>query len=443
MKVQRFVAPNSREALAMARAELGAEAVVLSSRQTASGFELLALAKGDIATLVNSGREQDAHAAPHATSAKKTVAERAKPVVAPVKPSPAAARTVRSAAPQPWVAPQSAPAAPVRAPVPAQGPDPQLLEEIRALRSVVEEQSANLTWMHNVQARPLRMQLMREMMLAGFSPILSRRVTDALPDDFSPEAARLWMQETLARNLHCAGPEGDVFERGGVFALVGPTGVGKTTTTAKLAAGCVVKHGAASLGMISADHYRIGAQDQLRIYGRILGVPVHAVHDAESLRAALDALAGKRLVLIDSIGVGQRDPRVAEQSALFDEQKVARVLLLSAASQAETLDEVVGAYGAQRLAGAILTKVDEAVSLGGALDCAIRRRLTVSHITNGQRVPEDIRLAQAAYLVHRGLSTSRTSPFRMEPKELELLALASPGRATPVAATGLSAHAGA
>lgn len=457
MKVQRFVAANSRVALALARAGLGADAVVLSSRQTENGFELLALAKGDIATLVDAGREQDVHQPTRSTSAKKTLAERARVVVSPTAPPPAATRMVRSAAPQPQIAPQSRPAAtvrpsaatvrppaaPVEAPALAQSPEPQLLEELRALRSVVEEQSASLTWMHNVQARPLRMKLMRELMLAGFSPALSRRITEAIPDDFTPEAARKWMQQTLARNLHCAGTEGDVFERGGVIALVGPTGVGKTTTTAKLAAGCVVKHGAASLGMISADHYRIGAQDQLRIYGRILGVPVHAVHDAESLRAALDALAGKRLVLIDSIGVGQRDVRVAEQTALFDEQKIARVLLLSAASQAETLDEVVGAYGAQRLAGAILTKVDEAVSLGGALDCAIRRKLTLSYITNGQRVPEDIHLAQAAYLVHRSLSTSRSAVYQMDPKELELLALAPPTRPIPVAVTQGAAHAGA
>ena len=387
MKVQRFLASNSRAALAQARAELGAEAVVLSSRQTDQGFELLALAKGDIATLVESG----------------------------------GAQPVQNAAPVPaksFVKPAAAPAEP-RLP----DADPRLLDEIRALRGMVEEQGANLVWMHNAQARPLKATLMREMMLCGFSPALSRRIAEAIPDDLSQETARQWVSQALARNLRCTGADGDPFEQGGVFALVGPTGVGKTTTAAKLAAGCVVRHGAASLGLISADHYRIGAQDQLRIYGRILGVEVQAVHDADSLRAALEMLAGKRLVLIDSIGVGQRDPRVAEQSALFDGQNVSRVLLLSAAAQAETLDQVVQAYGAER---AILTKVDEAVSLGGAIDCAIRRGLAVSHMTNGQRVPEDIHAAQSAYLVHRSLSAQRASAFQMRPQELDLLAFARP-----------------
>ena len=320
--------------------------------------------------------------------------------------------------------PAEHPAAPART-KPAAGADaePRLLDEIRALRGIVEKQGANLVWMQNFQTRPLKATLLREMMLAGFSPVLARRIAEAIPDDFSPETARTWLSQALVRNLRCAGQDGDPFERGGVFALVGPTGVGKTTTAAKLAASCVVRHGAAALGMISADHYRIGAQDQLRIYGRILGVPVQAVHDADSLRAALETLAGKRLVLIDSIGVGQRDARVAEQSAMFDEQNVSRVLLLSAAGQSETLDEVVQAYGADRLAGAILTKVDEAVSLGGAIDCAIRHHLKISHMTNGQRVPEDIHLAQSAYLVHRSLSASRASAFQMRPQELDLLTI--------------------
>lgn len=418
MKVQRFLASNSREALALARAELGAEAVVLSSRQTEKGFELLALAKGDIATLVQAGRESAVQSSPPAG---------ARTFVKPLAAKPAA---------------QAALATPARGSAAVPDAEPRLLDEIRALRGIVEEQGANLAWVvgsdeKRAHARPLRAMLMREMMLAGFSPVLSRKIAEAIPDDFSPETARQWLSQALARNLLCAGAEGDPFERGGVFALVGPTGVGKTTTAAKLAASCVVRHGAASLGMISADHYRIGAQDQLRIYGRILGVPVHAVHDADSLRAALETLAGKRLVLIDSIGVGQRDARVAEQSALFEEQNVSRILLLSAAGQPETLDEVVQAYGAERLAGAILTKVDEAVSLGGAIDCAIRRRLKVSHMTDGQRVPEDIHLAQSSYLVHRSLSARRTPAFQMRAHELDFLAFARPsGEAREVANAG-------
>jgi flagellar biosynthesis protein FlhF len=448
MKVRRYVAVNSREALARARAEIGPDAVVLSGRQTEAGFELLALAKGDVAVLVNAGREQKAQ-----EPAAPAVPQRAPPAAQKRAPEPRsgtpATPSARATEPKPWIPPKSSSGATaVAAPAPAAAPraaEPILVNEIRALRNMVEEQGARLAWMHDGKSHPLRSTMLRELMVAGFGAALSRRIAEAVPDDLAVEPARQWLARTLARNLHCAGgaadPAADPVSSGGVFALVGPTGAGKTTTAAKLAAGCVVRYGAGSLGLISADHYRIGAQDQLRIYGRILGAPVHAVHDAESLRAALEALAGKRLVLIDSIGVGQRDARVAEQTALFEEQGIDRILLLSAASQAETLEEVVQAYGAKSLRGAILTKTDEAVLLGGALDCAIRHRLRVSHVTNGQRVPEDIHPANAAWLIHRALSAVRAPVFRMQEEELDLLAFVPP-RASPRTAPQTVAHAG-
>lgn len=452
MKVKRYVAVNSREALARARAEIGADAVVLSGRQTDAGFELLALAKGDVAVLVNAGR--DAPARPVAPAALAGEPLKNRTGAAPARGNGALPAKGNSsvAGVKPWIPPKSIPvAAPAAAAVPAvavpvaaavpppRAPEPMLVNEIRALRRIVEEQGAHLAWMNAGNSagkpHPLRSAMLREMMQAGFSPALSRRIAEAMPRDLAVEEARQWVARTLARNLRCQGeaPDAaaDLASSGGVFALVGPTGAGKTTTAAKLAAGCVVRYGASSLGLVSADHYRIGAQDQLRIYGRILGVPVHAVHDAESLRAALVALSGKRLVLIDSIGVGQRDARVAEQSALFEGEGINQILLLSAASQAETLDEVVQAYGSQRLCGAILTKTDEAASLGGALDCAIRHRLRISHVTNGQRVPEDIHPANGAYLIHRALSGVRAPVFRMQEKELDLLAFVPPRAAAP------------
>jgi flagellar biosynthesis protein FlhF len=374
MKVRKFVGQNSRETLRMARAELGEEAVVLSSRRTPEGFELLALAKDDIGALVSSSL-------PAAREASRGISQ-----------------------------PPAQPAA-------------QVMQEIRALRGLLEEQSANLAWMHAAQSRPACAAMLRELLCAGFGAPLARRLAEALPRDADGEAARRWMAQALARNLRCSPPQGDPFDRG-VCALVGPTGVGKTTTVAKLAARCVVKHGAQALGLVSADAYRIGAQDQLRIYARILGVAVHPAHDAESLGAALAALAGKRLVLIDTTGVGQRDARIGEQTELLERSAVKRFLLLCASSQAETLEEAALAYAGSGLAGALLTKVDEAVLLGGALDVAIRRRLALSHVTNGQRVPEDLHRANAEVLVDRALRRSRPPAFQVGSEESRLLAMA-------------------
>ncbi|MGQ0509176.1 MAG: flagellar biosynthesis protein FlhF [Betaproteobacteria bacterium] len=432
MRVKRYVAANSREALARARAEIGPDAVILSSGQTDAGFELLALAKADVAVLVGSGRSQ--------------AGREAGPPPVPQMAQPAPQR--RTPEPKRWVPPASASApAPVAAEAPAppalaKPADASLAGEIRALRAMVEEQGMTLAWRQGEALRPRRSALLRELMRAGFSAGLSRRIADAVPESLTDGQASSWASAAIARNLRCGeacGEGADPAAAGGTFALVGPTGAGKTTTAAKLAAACVVRHGADSLGLISADHYRIGAQDQLRIYGRILGVAVNAVHDAGSLRSALQALAGKRLILIDSIGVGQRDPRVAEQTALFEEQGVARLLLLSATSQAETLEEVVQAYGAAPLAGSILTKTDEAAALGGVLDCAIRNRLRVSHVTNGQRVPEDIHPANAAYLVHRALSATGAPALRMRDQEIDLLAFSPPRAAVPAP---MPAHAG-
>ena len=214
-----------------------------------------------------------------------------------------------------------------------------------------------------------------------------------------------WIKNVLTSNLQSIGDEREILEKGGVYALVGPTGVGKTTTTAKLAARCVVRHGADKLALLTTDSYRIGGHEQLRIYGKILGVTVHAVRDTQDLNLALAELRGKHMVLIDTVGMGQRDQMVAEQVAMLAGcgTPVKRLLLLNAASNRHTLDEVAHAYQGDGLAGAIITKLDEAVTIGCALDTAIRHRLPLYYVASGQRVPEDLEMADSRPLVNRAL----------------------------------------
>jgi flagellar biosynthesis protein FlhF len=198
-------------------------------------------------------------------------------------------------------------------------------------------------------------------------------------------------------------PGAGLVDGGGILALVGPTGVGKTTTVAKLAAECAVKHGAARLALVTTDTYRIGAVDQLRIYGSILRVPVFAIRNEAELRATLHELRTRHLVLIDTVGMSQRDRRLADQVALLSgtARRVQRVLLLSAVAQASVLDDVVRAYRGADLAGCILTKIDEALTLGAALDALIRHQLPLHYVANGQRVPEDLHRPNPLYLVER------------------------------------------
>jgi flagellar biosynthesis protein FlhF len=211
-----------------------------------------------------------------------------------------------------------------------------------------------------------------------------------------------WVKGAADRSLMTIGNENDIVDRGGVYALVGPTGVGKTTTTAKLAARCVLRHGPSKVALVTTDGYRIGAHEQLRIYGRILGVSVHLVKDATELRQTLVELQHKHMVLIDTVGMSQRDRMVAEQAAmLMRSGEVNRLLLLNAGSRGDTLDDVVRAYAGEDLAGCIMTKVDEATALAPALDCIVRHGLTLSYVANGQRVPEDLHLPNRNYLLHR------------------------------------------
>lgn len=407
MNPKRFVAENARAAMQQVRAELGLDAVILSNRTTADGAEIIAMAMNDIGAL----------AIPSAPMAKPT------PAPAPVEqsaPTPQVMRSARRAEvkhelplkPAPVIAPAPAPA-PASAQAPgfdaqaARSQEAALLAEIRAMKSMLSEQVASFNWSETLRQRPLRGRMLRAMLDSGFSSLLARSVIDKLPDDYGPDAAHDWITKVLARNL-LTSAAGDITDRGGVYALVGPTGVGKTTTTAKLAARCVMKHGPSRLGLIMTDDYRIGAQDQLRIYGRLLGVPVYVAQTPEDLQQALAAMADKHLVLIDTVGMGQHDNRVQAQHDLLINAGVERLLLLNATAQAQTLDKVVQAYSSHKnrsvpLAGTVLTKLDESARPGCALDVIIRRRLELHYCTAGQRVPEDLELANPAALAQQSM----------------------------------------
>jgi flagellar biosynthesis protein FlhF len=253
----------------------------------------------------------------------------------------------------------------------------------------------------------------------GFSPALIRKMAEGLSPAVADEMA--WAAGVLERNLPSAEQETALEDQGGVFALVGPTGVGKTTSTAKLAAAFATKHGSTNLGLITLDAYRVGAHEQLRAYGRILGVPVHTAHDRTSLEDLLELLAGKRLVLIDTAGIAQRDARAAELLEMLGHRSIRKLLVLNSAAQGETIEDVMNAYRAGSCAGVVLSKVDEAVKLGPALDALIRNRIKVLAVANGQRVPEDWHRLTAHALVHRALKWQGTGAFRHDANDVNLI----------------------
>ena len=295
-----------------------------------------------------------------------------------------------------------------------------LFAEMQALRGMISQQFDAMRFFDEVARSPIQSQLLRTLVESGFSLKLARSVVGRLPVDYSVAQATVWLSKILARNLRTV-PHADTFGGGGVFALLGPTGVGKTTTTAKIAAQHVLRHGPQSVSLITVDTYRMGAHDQLRAFGRILGVPVHVAHDAEALADLVRSRDSRQLVLIDTVGMGHRDERIASLLSMLPGEAVRRVVVASCAAQAETIDESLRAYDAAHADGVILTKLDEAARLGGALDCLLRNKLPLLGWSDGQRVPEDWQQADPDALVRRALHTARTGAFGLQDETLPTL----------------------
>lgn len=484
MNVKRYFARTAREALGKLRADLGADAIVLKNRPVDGGVEILALADESLFDEPGAAQSidpqddrlsapQGGRVAPTARSVdeepmstvsfetyvrerrQRRLAERdqgetagAMPMREP-KPQPMREAAIDPAAPQ--AASQEATSrsfADVPRPRSVRAPELRtahaqsatgsataemqaLLAEMREMRGAISEQIEAMSWFEGVRRRPAQSRLLRRLLQAGFSASLSRTLANHLPADFGDDEADRWLREALVRNLRIDSPEQTIFDQGGTYALLGPTGVGKTTTAAKIAAQFALKHGAQSVGLITADVYRIGAQDQLRTFGRLLGVPVHVAHDVATLADFLQLYMNKKLVLIDTAGVAQRDERVGELLVALSSAQVRKVLVVNAASQAEAIEEVVEAWQGRSAAGVVLSKVDEAVRLGGALDCLIRHRLPLQGVANGQRVPEDWHRPEPRMLVDRALSNAgsqASTSFTFEEAELAMLLTA--GRAS-------------
>jgi len=279
--------------------------------------------------------------------------------------------------------------------------------------------TSGMGWFEATRRRPGQMRLLRNLLGCHFSPMLARTLVELLPSDYADAQADEWLRQMLMRALAgvnqgvglALGEDRTLFDAGGVFALIGPTGVGKTTSIAKIAAHHVLRHGPRSLALITADVYRIGAQEQLRAFGRMLGVPVQVAQDREVLQRLLKEHEGCRLVLIDTAGIGQRDDRVGQLTSALEVSQVRRVLVMNAAAQPGSLEEVLGAFGAHETAGVLLSKVDEAVGLGACLDALVRHRLPLLGYADGQRVPEDYHAVNFGRLVEMALDRQAVARF--------------------------------
>jgi flagellar biosynthesis protein FlhF len=418
MKIRRFFAADMRQALRQVREALGADAVILSNKSVEGGVELVAAMDYDESAFSQSPPiklEADASPVRRSTSQRHAGPSRGRlhlTEASDVKISP----------------PPAAPECPPVTPRVEWSQDPVLREmrmEMQALRRMMENELSELTWRDLGNRRPQTQELMRRLIGMGLDASHCRELAYRVEDAETPEQA--WRQTLYHLNSELPILKQDLLDSGGIVALVGPTGVGKTTTIAKLAARFCLRHGNRHLALLSSDSYRIGAQEQLQNYGRILDVPVRTASTAEELSNALHAFADKRLVLIDTAGMGQRDIKLSERLSLMTtgNHPIKTLLTLSATTQRSALGHAIRSFGAAQPLAAVLTKVDEAAELGGVFSGLMDAKLPLAFTTDGQRVPEDIQVARASSLVSQAVGLSEASDSR--PDE-DFLALAFGGK---------------
>ncbi|MCW8347638.1 flagellar biosynthesis protein FlhF [Vibrio sp. ZSDZ65] len=273
-------------------------------------------------------------------------------------------------------------------------------EDMSSIRRLLEHQVSGLMWQEVERREPLRAMLIKRLERMGISPELADQLACYIPEDTPPQKA--WKALLALVSDQIVISKQDILRQGGIVALLGPTGVGKTTTVAKLAARAAMEYGSDNVALVTTDTYRIGAHEQLSIYGRIMGCPVRVAKDSEELADVLYQLRNRRLVLIDTAGMGQRDVRLSEQlDTLMQEsgEIINSYLVLPATAQRQVLQETLDHFRRIPLSGCIMTKLDESLSLGEFISVVVQNALPVTYIANGQRVPEDIVIAQPKYMV--------------------------------------------
>ncbi len=359
MKIKRYFASDMRAAIQRVREDLGPDAVILSNRKLDDGIE------------ISAATDYDENWQEHQESVEFDADE------SHVHPSDQAAS------------------------IAAVG------EELKYLRGLLEHQLSGLVWGEQERQHPLRAGVFRQLAELGISHRLAQRVADQIPEKLDARSAWKEALHTLSRDI-CPASH-DLLGDGGVYALLGPTGVGKTTTIAKLAARFALRHGAENVALLTTDNFRVGAHQQLSTFARIMGIPMQVVEGREALTDALEQFRERRLVLIDTAGMSQRDIRLSQQVAMISASspRVKCYLVLSATSQSQVLEETVRAFQKVAIDGTVVTKLDESACLGGVISSIILNHLPVAYVTEGQRVPEDIAPARAQSLLSRAVALGK------------------------------------
>jgi flagellar biosynthesis protein FlhF len=409
VKIKRYMAASMRAALGQVRAEQGPDAVILSSRRVDEGIEVIAAVDYDEALFVGATRQRTPTAVAEAPMPPAAVPAKA------VSPSAMLPSTVPAKVASQTAGPRTAiqKSAQAAAPTAAAG-FVTVQRELKELRQLLESELANMSWHDRRLREPLQARVLEELSAMDIAPDVAMTLAALTPRRTSLENPSHIPLALLVKHLPVVDHLSTV--NGGVVAVVGPTGAGKTTTIAKLAARWSMQHGSQDLALVSTDAYRIGAREQLMTYARILGAPMHSANSGAELSRVLERLKSKKLILIDTAGMAPRDVRLTEQLAALQLGAArAQVLLaLPAQGEAHALEEIIRAFARVSPAACILTKVDEAASLGAVISTTIRHKLKIAYLCDGQRVPEDLHPAhqRRVWLVRAAQKLKEHSPPR-------------------------------
>lgn len=367
MKIKRYFAPTMRQAMNLIRAEHGDDAVILSTKDVPDGVEI-------VAALDPEASEYQSKQADKPKEARSSYQSPETPSVPPLS-----AAMPNAANGTPEIA--------------------KMAEELKAVRAMLENQLSGLAWGQETQTEPEKVELIKRLLQLGIGWDLSQQLV-AQVDVKQPQA---WANILAHVEQAIPTDDRDIIERGGIIALVGPTGVGKTTTIAKMASRFVMRNSPNDIALITTDCYKIGAQEQLKTFAELINVPVHVATSQGELYALLTSLGHKKLVLIDTAGMSQRDLMLSQQLTSGHEgiTTVRNYLVMSAATQLNVMSDIVQSFSQVVLKGCILTKVDEALQLGNVLTLLIESRLPIAFLSSGQRVPEDLETVRARDLLDR------------------------------------------
>lgn len=446
MKIQRYIAKDMRSALAQVREALGEHAVILSSGRIGDEVEVVAAMDFEAvqevaAQAVDARSARSVESSPqvtrihHSRNIEAVAAERVRapdPATTGTRlnvrvddneetETPAIARIGR-ATPRPAQAVERQPerqadrrassqiSSDVTAAYEATAAQPSpseaqaaLANEMKDMRRMLEAQLQTLTWNDFQRRSPVQAAMHKELAQLGMTTDLAHSLVRKIPGELTFSAARRFALATIARTVQVTGDRW--LEKGGIVAFAGPAGAGKTTLLAKLAARWVMRHGPRRIAMISADSVRIGAHEQFHTLGRLLGVTTHNVFDIAELPELLYELRNCQFVMIDTAGTSPRDPELARQLRLLSQMQasIETSLVLPASTQTGAIDEVVQRFALAKPSSCCITKIDEAVNLGGMLSALIRHKLSAAYVSDGQRVPEDLAPARAHQLVSKAV----------------------------------------